>query len=58
MRGYLMVMVIAIHAACLLFSAILFWRYYDSEFRRIDQELQNDARELALDVDRDFQGNF
>ncbi len=33
MRGYLFVMVMAILLPVLLFAAILFWRYYDSEAR-------------------------
>lgn len=57
-RGYLFGMVIAILLPVLLFAALLFWRYYDSELTRIEQDLQNDARELALIVDRDLQGQL
>ena len=58
MRGYLFVMVMAILLPVVLFAAILFWRYYDSELARIEQELQTNARDLALFVDRDLQGEL
>ena len=58
MRGYLIVMVVAILLPVVLFAAIVFWRYYDSELARIDQELQNNARELSLIIDRDLQGEI
>ncbi len=58
MRGYLLVMVVAILLPVTLFAGILFWRYYDSELTRIEQELQNNARELALLVDRDLEGQL
>jgi PAS domain S-box-containing protein len=51
-------MVVSILFPVLLFAAILFWRYYDSELTRIEQELQNNARELTLIVDRDLQGQL
>jgi PAS domain S-box-containing protein len=58
MRGYLIVMVVAILLPVVLFAAIVFWRYYDSELARIDQELQNNARELSLTIDRDLEGEI
>jgi PAS domain S-box-containing protein len=57
-RAYLLVMVIAIVLPVDAFAGVLFWRYADSEIGRIDQQLENDARELALDVDRDLQGKI
>lgn len=57
MRGYLLIMVLAIMLPVGAFAGVLFWRYADSEIARIDQQLENDARELALDVDRDLQAN-
>ncbi len=58
MRGYLLAMVVTIQLPVLLFAAILFQRYYDSEIARIEQDLQNDARGLALDIDRDLQAKI
>ena len=58
MRGYLLLMVVAIFLPVLLFAAILFQRYDDLEIARIDQELENDARGLALDIDRDLQAKI
>jgi PAS domain S-box-containing protein len=55
MRGYLFVMVISILLPVLLFAAIVFWRYYDSEVARIEQDLTNDSRQVAQAVDRDLQ---
>ena len=57
-RGYLFIMGSAILLPTMLFAAILFWHYYDSEIGRIDQELQSDARELASNIDRDLQGKI
>jgi PAS domain S-box-containing protein len=57
-RGYLLVMVLAILLPVGAFAGVLFWRYADSEIARIDQQLENDAHELALDVDRDLQGKI
>ncbi len=58
MRGYLLAMVVTILLPVLLFAAIMFQRYYDSEIVRIEQELENDARGLALDIDRDLQSKI
>ncbi len=55
MRGYLFVMVVAIVVPVLAFAALLFSRYFDSQIARIDQQLQTDARDLSLDIDRDLQ---
>lgn len=57
-RNYLFIMGSAILLPTMLFAAILFRRYYDSEIGRIDQELQSDARELASNIDRDLQGKI
>jgi PAS domain S-box-containing protein len=51
-------MVIVILLPVLLFAALLFWRYYDSELKRIEQELQHNASELSLMIDRDLQGEI
>jgi hypothetical protein len=51
-------MVVSILLPVLLFAAILFWRYYDSEIVRIEQELQKNARELSLILDRDLEGEL
>jgi PAS domain S-box-containing protein len=51
-------MVLAILLPIMAFAAILFWRYYESEVRRIDQSLQNDARQLASNLDRDLQAKI
>ncbi len=58
MRGYLVVIVVAILLPLIAFAGVLFWRYADSEIARIDQQLENDAHGLALDVDRDLQGKI
>lgn len=58
MRGYMALIVISILVPVLLFAVILFSRYYHSEIVRIDEELKNDARELALTIDRDLQGQL
>ncbi len=58
MRGYLFVMVLAILLPVVVFAGVLFWRYYDSELARIDQALENNARDIALDIDRDLQGKI
>ncbi len=58
MRGYLFIMSSAILLPVMLFAAILFWRYYDAELRRIEQNLDNDAHQLAQDVDRDLQSQI
>jgi hypothetical protein len=56
MRGYLVLIVISILAPVLLFAAVLFSRYSFSELTRIDEDLQSNARELVLTIDRDLQG--
>jgi PAS domain S-box-containing protein len=58
MRGYLFAMVVSILLPVVIFATILFQRYYHSEVARIEQELQNNARELALLIDRDLQGEL
>jgi signal transduction histidine kinase/CheY-like chemotaxis protein len=39
-----------------IFAVVLFTQYYSSEVRRTDEELQGDARKLALSIDRDLLG--
>ena len=56
MRGYLVLIVVAVFVPVLIFSAVLLLRYYFSELARIEEDLQDDARKLALMVDRDLQG--
>src|SRR5712691_3538728 len=56
LRGYLVLIVVAVFVPVLIFSAVLLLRYYFSELARIEEDLQNDARQLALMVDRDLQG--
>jgi signal transduction histidine kinase len=55
-RGYLVLLVLSIVLPGSIFAGILFWRYYDAQLKRIEQVLQNDARQLALSVDRDLAG--
>jgi PAS domain S-box-containing protein len=58
MRGYLLVMTVAILLPVVVFAGILFQRYYDAEITRIERELQNEAHDLALSVDRDLEGQM
>ena len=58
MRGYLVLIVISILGPVLLFAGILFSRYYFSEIARIEEDLKGSARELALSIDRDLQGQL
>jgi signal transduction histidine kinase/CheY-like chemotaxis protein len=56
MRGYLVLLTLAILLPVLLFSAVLYQRYYNAEQERIENDLLNDAHQLALTVDRDLAG--
>jgi len=56
MRGYLVLLTLAILLPVLVFAAILYFRYYSAEQARIESDLLNDARQLALTVDRDLAG--
>jgi signal transduction histidine kinase len=56
MRGYLVLLTLAILLPVLLFCAVLYLRYYSAEQERIETDLLNDARQLALTVDRDLAG--
>ncbi len=56
MRGYLLLLVFSVAIPAAVFAAILLQRYYNSEVARIDQQLLNNARQLALTVDRDLAG--
>src|SRR5215831_4903700 len=58
LRGYLGLIVISILAPVLLFAGILFSRYYATELASIEEQLRNNARELALGIDRDLQGQL
>jgi signal transduction histidine kinase/CheY-like chemotaxis protein len=55
-RGYLVLLTLAIVVPILIFAAILYFGYYNSELSRIETDLQYDARQLALTVDRDVAG--
>src|SRR3979409_1144897 len=55
-RGYLALLTLAILLPVLIFSAILYSRYYSAEQTRIETDLLNDARQLALTVERDLAG--
>lgn len=39
-----------------IFASVLFAQYYNSEVSRIEEDLQSEARKLALSVDRDLTG--
>jgi PAS domain S-box-containing protein len=54
----LALIVISILAPVLLFAGILFSRYYDTELASIEEQLKNNAHELALAIDRDLQGQL
>ena len=56
MRGYLVLLTLAILLPVLVFSGVLYLRYYNAEQERIESDLLNDARQLALTVDRDLAG--
>src|ERR1700761_6663183 len=56
MRGYLLLLVFSVAIPAAIFAAILLQRYYNSEVARIDQQLLDNARQLALTVDRDVAG--
>jgi len=56
LRGYLVLMTLAIMLPVLVFAATLYYRYYEAEQRRVDVDLLNDARQTALTVDRDLAG--
>ena len=56
MRGYLLLLVFSVAIPGALFAAILLQRYYNSEVARINQDLLNNAHQLALTVDRDLAG--
>jgi signal transduction histidine kinase len=55
-RGYLILLVVSVLLPVLLFTGIVFARYYISEQTRIEEDLQNSARQLALIIDRDLAG--
>ena len=56
MRGYLLLLVFSVAIPGALFAAILLQRYYNSEVARINQDLLNNAHQLAQTVDRDLAG--
>ncbi|MDB5599902.1 MAG: integral rane sensor hybrid histidine kinase [Xanthobacteraceae bacterium] len=55
-RGYLILFVLAVVLPTAVFAGVLFARYYQSAVESIEVELQNDARQLALTIDRDLAG--
>jgi signal transduction histidine kinase/CheY-like chemotaxis protein len=55
-RGYLVLLTLAILLPVVVFSAILYFSYYHAEQARIEADLESDARQLALIVDRDLVG--
>lgn len=55
-RAYLILLVLAIVVPGAVFAGFLFARYYNAEAARLQQDLQNDARRLALTIDRDLTG--
>jgi signal transduction histidine kinase/CheY-like chemotaxis protein len=55
-RGYLVLLTLAILLPVVVFSAILYFSYYRAEQARIEADLESDARQLALIVDRDLVG--
>ena len=55
-RGYLVLLTLAIMVPVLGFATILYFGYYNSELSRIETDLQYDARQLALTIDRDVAG--
>ena len=55
-RGYLVLLTLAIMVPVLIFATILYFGYYNSELSRIETDLQSDARQLALTIDRDVAG--
>src|SRR5262245_49705176 len=57
MRGYLLLLVFSVLIPVALFAGIVLSRYYTSELSRIEQDLQNEARKLALTLDRDLAGH-
>jgi signal transduction histidine kinase/CheY-like chemotaxis protein len=55
-RGYLVLLTLAILLPVLVFSAVVYFRYYAAEQARIEADMLNDARQLALTVERDLAG--
>jgi signal transduction histidine kinase/CheY-like chemotaxis protein len=55
-RGYLVLLTLAILLPVVVFSTILYFSYYRAEQARIEADLESDARQLALIVDRDLAG--
>jgi signal transduction histidine kinase/CheY-like chemotaxis protein len=56
MRSYLVLLVLAIMLPGAIFAGFLFLRYYNSEIGRLHEDLQADARQLALTIDRELAG--
>jgi signal transduction histidine kinase/CheY-like chemotaxis protein len=55
-RGYLILLVVSVLLPVLLFTGVVFARYYISEQQRLEQDLQDTARQFALVIDRDLAG--
>jgi signal transduction histidine kinase len=58
MRGYLILLVFSVLLPVVVFAGIAFWKYYTSELTRIEEDLHNEARKLALNVDRELSGQL
>jgi hypothetical protein len=56
LRGYLVLLTLAIILPVLVFAGILYVNFYNSELDRLERNLQSDARQLSLTVDRDISG--
>jgi signal transduction histidine kinase/CheY-like chemotaxis protein len=56
LRGYLVLLTLAIILPVLVFAGILYVNFYNSELDRLERNLQSDARQLSLTVDRDIAG--
>ncbi len=58
LRGYLILLVFSALLPVVVFAGLVFARFYDSELARIEQDLQSDARKLALTIDRELTGQL
>jgi signal transduction histidine kinase/CheY-like chemotaxis protein len=55
-RGYLILLVVSVLLPVLVFTGVLFARYYVVEQTRLETDMQDTARQLGLVVDRDLAG--
>jgi hypothetical protein len=56
LRAHVIILVILVLVPILGFASLVFWRYYQSELSRIETDLLNEARDLALAIDREHGG--